>query len=520
MTKVGLPPVLASACVVLAGRYGDVTQLAQRRGVCRQALYRETTLVLTAVRGDAARRQREHLEQTIAQLRQRVRHLQEQLARAVVVDRDGQERYAATAQAEGVSLPVAQRLLRVFLGAATPSVAQLGRFSRQAARRATAVLAVLDPPSRALVRQASADELFVGRRPVLMLVEPDSLCWVGAHLAERRDGPQWAEEFAQLPHLEHVLRDAGTGLEKGLEQLGERRRQGGTPAVAQTLDHFHVLREGTRALRRLQGQSSRALEQAERADKALARRARSGGKLTGPTNAARPLWQRAEAALDRWIDQERAWQRLRAGVALFTADGRLNSRGQAEAVVGAVRPQLQGPEWDKVRRHLQRPEMFGYLDRVHQKLSALPVPDEARQAALRAVELERRVPRGPQAVGGAAAGLLLMAELLRGMAERLAAGVVQAVRDILACAWRGSSAVEGMNSVLRMQQGRHRRLTQGLLDLKRLYWNCRPLRTGRRRRQTPYERLGLKLPVNDWWQLLNMPPEQLKEQLSAPKKAA
>jgi hypothetical protein len=30
-----------------------------------------------------------------------------------------------------------------------------------------------------------------------------------------------------------------------------------------------------------------------------------------------------------------------------------------------------------------------------------------------------------------------------------------------------------VNSVLRMQQARHRGLGQGMLDLKRLYWNCR-----------------------------------------------
>ena len=42
--------------------------------------------------------------------------------------------------------------------------------------------------------------------------------------------------------------------------------------------------------------------------------------------------------------------------------------------------------------------------------------------------------------------------------------------------WRSSSLVEGLNSVLRMHQTRHRRLTQGLLDLKRLYWNCRTFR--------------------------------------------
>jgi hypothetical protein len=95
-----------------------------------------------------------------------------------------------------------------------------------------------------------------------------------------------------------------------------------------------------------------------------------------------------------------------------------------------------------------------------------------------------------------------------------------AVRAILRQAWRGSSAVEGLNSVLRMQQGRHRRLSQGLLDLKRLYWNCRPLRTGQRKKQTPYARLGLRLPAMTWWQLLHLPAGQLQQHLSAQQVAA
>jgi hypothetical protein len=52
-------------------------------------------------------------------------------------------------------------------------------------------------------------------------------------------------------------------------------------------------------------------------------------------------------------------------------------------------------------------------------------------------------------------------------------------------------------------------MTPGLLALKRLYWNCRTFRTGRRRQQTPYGLLGVQLPTTDWWELLRLPPEQL-----------
>ncbi|MBV8192786.1 MAG: hypothetical protein JO339_36565 [Alphaproteobacteria bacterium] len=70
---------------------------------------------------------------------------------------------------------------------------------------------------------------------------------------------------------------------------------------------------------------------------------------------------------------------------------------------------------------------------------------------------------------------------------------------------RASSAVEGMNSVLRMHQARHRTVTQELLDLKRLDWNSRPFREGKRKGRCPYEHLGLQLPSYDFWTLLKMP---------------
>jgi hypothetical protein len=87
------------------------------------------------------------------------------------------------------------------------------------------------------------------------------------------------------------------------------------------------------------------------------------------------------------------------------------------------------------------------------------------------------------------------------------------VEERLRQAVRASSAVEGINSVVRMHHGRHRYISQGMLDLKRLYWNCRVLRDGKRKGHCPYDLLGLKLPTSDWWQLLQMDPEELEQNL-------
>ena len=76
------------------------------------------------------------------------------------------------------------------------------------------------------------------------------------------------------------------------------------------------------------------------------------------------------------------------------------------------------------------------------------------------------------------------------------------VAAVLGQTVRASSAVECMNSVLRMHQSRHRTMTQGMLDVKRLYWNCRVFLGGKRKGRCPYEHIGLKLPSYDFWSLL------------------
>ena len=125
---------------------------------------------------------------------------------------------------------------------------------------------------------------------------------------------------------------------------------------------------------------------------------------------------------------------------------------------------------------------------------------------------------GPSAAAGR--GLLLLTAVLVTTGGEAVRRAAEGVRHVLRQAWRASSLVEGINSVLRMQQARHRRLTQGLLDLKRLYWNTRRFRTGRRKGKSPYELLGLSLGEGAWWDLLQLSPEQLRGKLSASANAA
>jgi hypothetical protein len=513
---------LGTAAVVFFGRQGAVSELARQRDVSRQVLYREADAMLNCVEGSTTRQRFDELGQQVQQQEQHITELEQRLAEAVVIDKDKQAHFASRAEAEGVSLPVAQRLLTIFLGQRTPSVATLGRYSKEAGERSTKLLEVLDVPSGSCVQQAAADEIFAGRKPILMVIEQQSMCWVTGQLAEHRDGPTWAKEFRKLPALVQVTRDGGSGMQAGLDQVNDERRGKHLATVAGQVDHFHLRREGSRALRRLQSQAAHTLEQAVKDTKKLDELRRHCRNRGGQASVTVKRWRKAEAAMDRWSAQEQAWQQLCAALPLFSAAGALNTRERGTTVVEVVLPQLTGPEWAKVKRLLVQPDMFTYLDQVKAQLATLREAPELLQAALDSEGLRRRpeLLQGDSKTAGASRGVLMLADVVLAKAKEAGQAALAAVRGVLRQAWRASSLVEGLNSVLRMHQARHRRLTQGLLDLKRLYWNCRAFRTGKRKHQTPYGRLGLILPNADWWCLLKIPPEQLRQQLSAQRVAA
>ena len=247
------------------------------------------------------------------------------------------------------------------------------------------------------------------------------------------------------------------------------------------------------------------------AQKEFDRRGRQGQSCQGHGAPLNRLWRQAERLWDQAVAAETAWKQAKSAFEFFTPDGRLNDRARAEAVIAAALPHLSGAAWAKTRRLLVRRESFTFLDQVQGRLAGSgpgprrpvglagpgrPAPPAWRLSAatrawalVRTVQLEKACPDW------------------RDEASR--------VRAVLRGVWRASSLVECVNSVARMQQARHRKMTQGLLDLKRLYWNLRRFRTGRRKDQTPYGLLGLELPELSFWEFLKLTPEELREKLSA-----
>ena len=161
-----IPQRIASAFAVLCGQYGDVTQMAQGREQSRQSLYREAEQVANAVDGAAALARIDELQQQLARRQAEIQALQERLRHAVEITADKQDEFATVAQAEGVSLSVARRLLRVMAGPRRgQGVATLGRVTLEAGQKAGPLLKVLDEMARPRVKQGTADEIFWAEDP-------------------------------------------------------------------------------------------------------------------------------------------------------------------------------------------------------------------------------------------------------------------------------------------------------------------------------------------------------------------
>jgi hypothetical protein len=161
-----IPQRISGAFAVLCGQYGDVTRMAKDREQSRQSLYREARQVAEAVDGAAARSRIEDLQRQLAERQAEVEALKERLERAVEITTDKQHEFATVAQAEGVSLGVARRLLQVMSGPSRGrAVATLGRATLEAGKKAGPLLEVLDEAARPAVKQATADEIFLAHDP-------------------------------------------------------------------------------------------------------------------------------------------------------------------------------------------------------------------------------------------------------------------------------------------------------------------------------------------------------------------
>jgi hypothetical protein len=330
-----------------------------------------------------------------------------------------------------------------------------------------------------------------------------------ANTADRK-GETWEGHLAPFDRLEFAVSDAAKGIAKAVARIARSRRDDpSAPALEHGLDVFHTAMEARRVLAQHWRRAEAVWERAEAADVAVADAKRRGVDSRGVAQTARAAWGKAIASFEQVQRLESARGRAHAALDLFGPDGRLNDRSAAESEIAAALPDLTGPDWAKVRNFLNDRRSLAFLDRMHDRLESAEPRPQWREAMAWRWWLRHRRPgtSDPRTALVRAVGRdRMLSEDERASYDRVAA--------VLRDTFRASSAVECLNSVLRMQQSRHRRMTQPMLDLKRLYWNCRPFRSGPRKDTCPYRALGLTLPTFDFWELLQADSAQLAQQLS------
>jgi hypothetical protein len=511
---------IRNAAAALVGSYGTVAQQAQQAGCSRQTVYQHAHKVQQAlVQVHQVCPHCQQLHKVNQQLRQQLQDCQQRLDHVIELGVQRQGQLAVLLAALGVSLNQMLRIFVFLLGSnRVPGRSSLGRWVRQAEQQAGQILRVLDEHSRPLARLLCPDEIFFHRQPVLTGVEPASMALLLCQRTANRQGDTWAQALGPFVNLEAVCSDAGTGIAKGLRLFQEQRRtrlrlasKTEPKPLDLSLDVFHTEAEAQRVLGRLWRGVEKVWHRAEAASARVEKDKREWYDARGAAASARAAWAKAFAALARYERQEVCWRRAKAALAVWRPDGQLNDRPWAAAEIAAACGGLPGTLWQKVRNLLQDRRSLTFLDRLARLLSK-EVPDELLRGSLvRLWSLEHRPVAGSD---GAKFGACVLQRLL---CARLCADwcvLYEAVGRVLRGVVRSSSVVECVNSVLRMHQGRHRSLSQGLLDLKRLYWNCRAFAGGRRRGRCPYELLGVLLPTYDFQELLQRNPEELAQELS------
>lgn len=281
-----------------------------------------------------------------------------------------------------------------------------------------------------------------------------------------------------------------------------------------SLDVVHTQRDLERVLHRQWRQAERQLEAAREAAANVAQSKQRGREARGVAGQSWRAWRPAERLLEEAVQADAAVAQLTAARSWCEPEGSLWTRERAQEHLRQASERLPGPQWKKGRRALRDERTLGQLDRLHEQLTDT-VPQPLLREALTRLWSVNDVRR--QAEGTPGGRLYQVVALHQVACQRLCAQwetAYERVTALLQGAVRASSAVECVNSVVRRHQGRHRYVSQGMLDRKRLSWNGRTCRDGKRTGHCPYDLLGLTLPTSDWWQLLQMPLDELEQKLS------
>jgi hypothetical protein len=399
------------------------------------------------------------------------------------------------------------------------SNATVSHLLHAAGRRAAKILDKVDhSPLGAVV--LARDELFSGRNPNLLLVEPHSLVITGLYATQDRDAETWA--CALLLTQDRGVQISGLA-EEGCVPYAASCREAGLDTAIQR-DTWHPLYDTSRVVGDVKREARRLQKAAARLEKQLSTRRWTDGVFAEWVS----LTERSEALLAQ-AERLRFWQDcLRDAVEVVDLrSGEIRNVDLNQWLLDETLTALQQFEHPRIQALTkkllaQAPDWLTFLHALAQPLAdwqartAQHFPDPPWAACFQASlarlwRLEHALRNGQrQYLPSLAEARLWVAEFVTN--DPTAYTLAQDLLNLLERVVRTSSAAEAINSVLRPFMNSRREATdqtsrQLFLNLFWLWFNMHKFDRGPRAGKSPYQLAGIDLGTQDWLTLLGYPPD-------------
>lgn len=490
------------ASLVLRDDSTCVAEIAEAFGLSRSRAYQLVEQALTALcpqpPGPApghrdltrAHERVAQLEAETASLRREVDLLHQQLARSIEVNERKLDQLNLVMAHHKVPVDATAEILHLaFDGRARgPSWLHerrqgLGRVARCLLDRARAQVC-------GHLRVVAADDIFLHRLPVKVLMEPRSLAVLNVRRWPWHAGEDWLLFLEEFTQLDLVVADLGSDLVAATSARN----------VLHMADFFHEKRWWADHVlkplsRREQQLAAEALEALDRAT-----RVKGPGRRLAPASVADVDQQRAHAEAQFFLAAEAVDEVMSLYQPLCPRTRQLWSAREVDRTMAraqALLEQVQGPVGDTARGHLER---HGWKYEAHRGLlDHLTVTMRTETHWTRSQVLAEVVRLGQwrQRAERATTDAVELWRQVRALEKRLhraCANVAQVeaqVREYREVPCRSSSLVESFNNRVRVMQYVHRRVSDELLALEAIAWNLSERRDGRLQGQRPYDVLGV-----------------------------
>ena len=371
--------------------------------------------------------------------------------------------------------------------------------------------------SLADINYVALDEMFSQGRPVFGGIDLDSQFLFQLEVHKNRSGEDWKESLESFLEEQKlypfcVVKDAGSGLAKGVEDCW--------PDTEQRDDLFHAVYMMGQERYHLERRAYAAIKREEELI-ALRGRAKTKKERRSIGQKLRRARQYTKHAMER-LDRFESLRYEAKGVLELCdrGSGKLRTAEEVEEVltrVGQEMKDLGRGRLYKVGRYIKNRAhgLSTYLKELGRKLDAVTeaaggqeVVDAAVRGYQASLNVSRKCPWWEEQeckleLSEAAEHLL---KATQGSAECFT-HVMGLVVPLLEHRHRASSAIENLNSVLRPYLVVQKNVEQGFLNLFRFYWNMRNRQWGRGKGTSPYEELTGQR-VDDWLTLLGYPPSK------------